>query len=165
MPISLEKFFHGSFDNYARLVFVHADKLANVESICKERGLIYKVNCSNLSELRNLKPKMVCAVTDPRLMRGFDYKSSNGIALYMGRKVSCLRDQTQALTRVGRYAERCRRFAETDLFYDENNLVDIDKRDELMRNATLAINRCKKKELKIQQELKQVAKEKKKEQD
>ena len=103
-------------------------------------------NCSKLSELRKLKPKMVCAVTSNRLMRGFDYKSSNGIALYMGRKVDSLRDQTQALTRVGRYGERCRRFAEPELFHDDNNLVDMDKQDELIRNASLAINRCREKE-------------------
>ena len=148
-PLTLDEFFHVSFDNYARLVFVHEDKLAVVEAICKERGLIYKKNCSKLSELRALKPKTVCAVTEGRLMRGFDYRSNNkqhGIALYMGRKVNCLRDQTQALTRVGRYGERCRRYAEPELFHDEDNLVDMDKRDELIRNATLAINRCKMKE-------------------
>jgi len=146
MPLSLNELFHNSFDHYARLVFVHEDKIADVEALCKSRGLTYMKNCSKLSVLRKLGPKMVCAVTESRLMRGFDYKSSNGIALYMGRKVNCLRDQTQAMTRVGRYGERCRRFAEPELFYDENNLVDVSKQDELIANASLAITRCREKE-------------------
>ena len=77
MPLSLEDFFHSSFDHYARLVFVDEDKLATVEAICQRRGLKYLENCSKLSELRALKPKTVCAVTEGRLMRGFDYKSNN----------------------------------------------------------------------------------------
>ena len=91
LPLKMDDFLHGSLDHYARLVYVHEDKLEAVKAICKRRGLLYLENCSNLSTLRDLKPKTVCAVSESRLMRGFDYRSIHGIALYMGRKVNSLR--------------------------------------------------------------------------
>lgn len=50
-------------------------------------------------------------VTKPELMRGFDYRSKTiGITLIILRQFSGMRDAQQALARVGRNGDKCKRF-------------------------------------------------------
>ena len=43
-------------------------------------------------------------------MRGVDYRSTSGVTLIMAKQVAGIREQTQALSRVGRGGDRCNRF-------------------------------------------------------
>ena len=65
-----------------------------------------------MSQLRNMTAKDVMVVTDPRLMRGFDYRSADkkGIALILCLGFDTQRGYRQALGRVGRFGDPCRRF-------------------------------------------------------
>ena len=61
-----------------------------------------------MTVLRATTARDVYIVTDPRLMRGFDYRSADGhgIALLMCNHVDSEREANQALGRVGRYGDR-----------------------------------------------------------
>ena len=64
-----------------------------------------------LKLLRSLKAGDCCLVTKVSLMRGYDYKCpQSGIALFVGKMFAHRREVSQALGRVGRYSEPCRRF-------------------------------------------------------
>ena len=70
----------------------------------------------------------VMVVTKPRLMRGFDYRSAdgNGIALLLCLGFDTNRSYRQALGRVGRFGDPCKRFS---LFDQE--MVDKNQQNEL----------------------------------
>ena len=70
----------------------------------------------------------VMVVTEPRLMRGFDYRSADGqgIALLLCLDFDTNRSYRQALGRVGRFGDPCKRFS---LFDQE--MVDKDQQNEL----------------------------------
>ena len=80
---------------------------------------------------RNIK-----IVTEPRLMRGFDYRSAdgNGIALLLCLGFDTNRSYRQALGRVGRFGDPFKRFK---LF--EQEMVEKDKQNEL--DSALAFGR------------------------
>ena len=56
-------------------------------------------NSSELSVIRKMGPNTVWFVTDPVLMRGFDYSCETGIALVIDKQLSSKRDYMQALGR------------------------------------------------------------------
>ena len=63
------------------------------------------------------------------LMRGTDFRApTTGLALVMDRGLESERDVQQALGRVGRFGEKCRRLAVTDV-----NLIDPDLNLKLKR--------------------------------
>ena len=51
-----------------------------------------------------------CIVSQPLLMRGFDYRCKDGIRLLIASKLDSARAYVQALGRVGRYTDPCERF-------------------------------------------------------
>jgi hypothetical protein len=68
------------------------------------------------AKLANLTAMDVLIVTsDVALMRGFDYRSSTGIALFIAAKLPNKRSYMQALGRVGRYNEECTRTVAEDI--------------------------------------------------
>lgn len=71
----------------------------------KENNLKVRVNVTEMEALRSLKKDDLIIVTEPALLRGFDYKSDApaGINLLMMSSVSSGRALLQALGRVGRY--------------------------------------------------------------
>ena len=78
----------------------------------------------------------VMVVTEPRLMRGFDYRSADGrgIALLLCLGFDTNRSYRQALGRVGRFGDPFKRFK---LF--EQEMVEKDKQNEL--DSALAFGR------------------------
>ena len=102
-------------DGMARLIFTEEDKVEGL--IMKARKIMidpvgaYKTNQKQLNEIRNMSPNSVNFVTDPVLMRGYDYQCKTGIALVIDRKLISKRDYMQALGRCQRYqASRDKRF-------------------------------------------------------
>ena len=73
------------------------------------------LNEADTAALQNLTRRDVLVVTEPALMRGFDYRCSTGIALLVARAFDGQRAYFQALGRVGRYGEPCRRVRDSDL--------------------------------------------------
>ena len=67
---------------------------------------------AEMSKLRKMTAKDVIVVTEPRLMRGFDYRSADkkGIALILCLGFGTQRGYRQALGRVGRFGDPCKRF-------------------------------------------------------
>ena len=65
-----------------------------------------------MAELRATISNDVLVVTDPRLMRGFDYRTADkkGIALMLCLGFDTRRGYVQALGRVGRFGDPCKRF-------------------------------------------------------
>ena len=64
----------------------------------------------------NVKPAgehfRILIATDPRTMRGFDYRGhERGLTLVIDRSFESHRDASQGLARVGRFGEKCERYA------------------------------------------------------
>lgn len=132
-------------DSNVRLLYVEHSEIDAIQRICEERGLPHKHNCRDLSILKNLQKKTVLIVTDAELLRGFDYRCSFGIVLFMGSAVDSSRALHQALCRVGRYGEYCKRFCKPDLYYG-GKLVDENLRDALLANITRSCLRSQQEE-------------------
>ena len=64
-----------------------------------------------------MKPADVLVTSDESHMRAYDYRAVDGlgIALFIDKPLSCKRTLIQALGRVGRYGEPCRRFIRTGM--------------------------------------------------
>ena len=87
-----------------------------------------------------MNPNDVFVTSDEGLMRAHDYRAINGnsgIALFIDKALSCNRTFKQALGRVGRYGQVCRRFVRSGL-----EIIDRDENakvqqciDEKMRLA------------------------------
>ena len=73
--------------------------------------------------LRSIEANHVFLISDEAKMRGYDYraKEESGIALFLDKPLSCKRTLIQALGRVGRYAQNCKRFIK-----DGMNPIDKD---------------------------------------
>ena len=92
--LALEKFIGDSFDDKAKIIFLdEIDLLAHSYSMIGKDKIVLE-NCTNLETLRNLTPKHICLVSEVRLMRGFDYRCKEGIALMIAKQV----DSTRTLT-------------------------------------------------------------------
>lgn len=51
-----------------------------------------RYDCAHVDEIAKLQKGDILIVTDPSLMRGFDYRSKDGIALFIGKKLDSKRD-------------------------------------------------------------------------
>ena len=70
-------------------------------------------DCKDLNRLQNLSKHDIFIVTDPKLMRGVDYraaKHTRGISLLIMGDFDSQRSYIQGLGRVGRYNECSQRF-------------------------------------------------------
>ena len=87
----------------ARLIFTEEAKIVELERRAQEMmqkfEAPFKKNESNLGVIRKMGPNTVWFVTDPALMRGFDYFCETGIALVIDKQLSSERDYKQALGR------------------------------------------------------------------
>ena len=81
-----------------------------------------------MARLRATTASEVLVVTKPYLMRGFDYRSADGkgIALMMCLGFDTRRGYIQALGRVGRFNDPCKRF-----ILKGSPMVDEAKQNEL----------------------------------
>ena len=71
------------------------------------------MDCKDLNRLKRLSSHDLLLVTDPILMRGVDYRvktGTMGISLLIMSDFANRRAFVQALGRVGRFNERCKRF-------------------------------------------------------
>jgi hypothetical protein len=96
------------------LLFVHDERAIALQAELERRqgmGTVY-FNCTDTATLRNLKADDVVLVSRDFLMRGYDYRSSSpkGIALLIAKPSNNRRAVVQAMGRVGRYGEACRRY-------------------------------------------------------
>ena len=100
---SWDVIFGSKCDGMARLIFTEEAEVGKLESMAQSTmknfgGSVMK-NESDLSVIRKMGPNTVWFVTDPALMRGFDYFCETGIALVIDKKLSSERDYKQALGR------------------------------------------------------------------
>ena len=81
-----------------------------------------RVDVEETVAIRTLIKEDVLIVTDPKLMRGLDYRSAEpeGMALLLTKQFPSKRTLKQALGRVGRFDEPCKRYR----FDQMANLVD-----------------------------------------
>lgn len=134
-PVTLADFIGSEFDSYARLIYVDDASVCSAvggddecymalrdQGYFEDDDRFYRLNCSDVDIIDKLQSNDVLIVTDPTLMRGFDYRCETGMALFIGRKFDSERSRLQALGRVGRYGERCVRTADEQL----KTLVDAD---------------------------------------
>lgn len=95
-------------------VFDHTepDKVHQYTSLAQSKGYSVVVDEQNIDQLRSLKPQCCIIQTDLDLMRGVDYQDEQqaGIALIVDTQYPNERAYLQALGRVGRKSQRCRRF-------------------------------------------------------
>ena len=116
----------------AKLLFLAKDQLNELRVLLD--GEVFRQDCSDREALKNIKAGEVLVITDPRLLRGFDYRSEAGLTIYIGAKLSSRRALKQALCRVGRYSEEnYTRFLSQELAGD---LVDSTER--LVNNVSIA---------------------------
>jgi hypothetical protein len=76
-----------------------------------------KTNVESHDAILNLNKNDVIIINKPNLMRGLDYRSveKEGIALLVAKKFSSKRTYKQALGRVGRFGEPCKRYKSKDV--------------------------------------------------
>ena len=104
-------------EGMARLIYTDWSNYATIKELFKGKGLELLYDENNSDKLRNMEPNQVFITSDEAHMRAYDYRSKldSGIALYIDSPLSCKRTLIQALGRVGRYAQRCKRFIRSDI--------------------------------------------------
>ena len=93
-------------NNYAKLIYADEVTLEGVQQIYPSCF----INEDRLDRTRNLTKNDCLVVTDPALMRGFDYRCKEGISLLLAQSSNSQRTLSQALGRVGRFDEDCLRY-------------------------------------------------------
>ena len=83
---NIKKFFDATYDDMARLIYVDAKQVKDIEDQAKQRDKLVRIKVSSLEELRTLEPNHVLIVTEKRLMRGFDYKCEAGIQMLLAKQ-------------------------------------------------------------------------------
>ena len=115
----------------------NVERLRQAEEWAARNDYTYRLNEADTAALQNLTRRDVLVVTEPALMRGFDYRCSTGIALLVARAFDGQRAYFQALGRVGRYGEPCRRIKDAALgkLYEDDVQAVTAKLDELKERA------------------------------
>ena len=116
--INMIDFFESTL-RMARLIYIDEDKFKEVEALARrfDPNCVIWNNYPDLRVLRTLKSDTLLLVSDPILMRGFDYFcEESGIGLLICKRLNSSRDLKQALGRVQRYRSSSdRRFILEDL--------------------------------------------------
>lgn len=99
----------------AKLIFAPDEDVVYYQKYALQQNWIYLKNCQNLSIIRNLHTNHCLVVTDELLMRGVDYRSKQGIDLFIGRTAMNERSYLQCLGRVARCTDVGDRFIKPDL--------------------------------------------------
>lgn len=73
-------------------------------------GFIVHTNVEDAKKLKTLGPSTCIIQTQADSMRGVDYRSTDGISLLIAKPLQSKRAYEQALGRVGRYDEKCKRY-------------------------------------------------------
>ena len=104
------------------LLFTDAERAHNLCNNDPAPGNCHQ-DCKEHSFLRQLGEKTdgkfpLLVVTDPKLMRGYDYRSTVGIDLVIDKQFASEREMIQGLNRVGRNGDDCKRFTLVDPLVD-----------------------------------------------
>ena len=99
----------------AKLIFISNEEVNSYQEQAKQHGLDCIVNCSDLEIIRKLAKHHCLVVTDELLMRGVDYRSKQGIDLFIGRTAMNERSYLQCLGRVARCTDVGDRFIKPGL--------------------------------------------------
>jgi len=93
-----------------------------VSTWANRKGHRCRLNEADPVVLQSLTSSDILLVTEPALMRGFDYRCATGIALLVAGAFSSKRAYFQGCGRVGRYGEPCRRVKDAALgeLYEDN---------------------------------------------
>jgi hypothetical protein len=83
-----------------------------VNQVLGVQSRFVQLNVAHHDSIRHMQASDAYTVTDKQLMRGFDYRTEceMGIALLIMRPFESHRAFHQALGRVGRYGQPCKRF-------------------------------------------------------
>ena len=87
-----------------------------------------EVDCHDLGRLKRLGSHDLILVKQPKLMRGVDYRVTTGtmgISLLIMSDFANRRAYVQALGRVGRFNEKCKRFVWDQLGSPVNSLTEV----------------------------------------
>ena len=110
--ITIEKFL-SSDTKRPKLIYCKDEDKENYFELSKKfrPGRFVQTNCKDWKYLRSLEDETVI-ITDLELIRGVDYKSSDGkgLELLIAHTLPTKRALIQLLGRVGRYNEDCARF-------------------------------------------------------
>lgn len=101
----------------ARLIYTDFCNYGAIKELFKGKGVTFVPDENDSEKLRGMKANEVFLTSDEAHMRAYDYRSKldSGIALYIDSPLSCKRTLIQALGRVGRYAQSCKRFIRSDI--------------------------------------------------
>ena len=96
----------------ARLIFTKFQNYPAIRELFKGKEVTIEPDENDTKKLRSMDPNQVFVTSDEAHMRAYDYRSimDSGIALFIDSPLSCKRTLIQALGRVGRYAQKCKRF-------------------------------------------------------
>ena len=109
----------------AKLIFISNEEVNSYQEQAKQHGLDCIVNCSDLEIIRKLAKHHCLVVTDELLMRGVDYRSKQGIDLFIGRTAMNERSYLQCLGRVARCTDVGDRFIKPGLLRFEKTWESI----------------------------------------
>ena len=101
----------------ARLIYTDFSNYGVIKELFKGKEVTFVYDENDSDKLRDMKVNEVFITSEEAHMRAYDYRSKldSGIALYIDSPLSCKRTLIQALGRVGRYAQRCKRFIRSDI--------------------------------------------------
>jgi hypothetical protein len=99
-------------EGMARLIYTSIDNYAEIRDLFKGKQVTLVPDENASDKLREMESNHVFYTSVENYMRAYDYRSKedSGIALFLDTPLSCKRTLIQALGRVGRYAQRCKRF-------------------------------------------------------
>ena len=109
----------------ATLIWCQQKDVKGFEAKANGNGLVPLVNSMQHERLRSLTSQDCVIQTDLDAMRGVDYKSKDGIILYIARQFPNTRAYNQALGRVGRYIEPCERYLSPDVLQPVDRLEEL----------------------------------------
>ena len=135
--LEYKDFFASVYDNMGRLVYCEEAEFDSIKASVIPARLHHATYCNveDLAQLADIQPGSVYLISEQCLMRGFDYRCKNGLALLISKRLDSERALYQALARVGRYDEDiCHRFVLPSLKSLEP--IDQSKRQLLVKNVT-----------------------------
>ena len=134
-----------SMNKFARLVYCRENKVEQIKEYAKQNECIQniRVNVDDLSILRKMEKGdlFIVDASHEHLMRGFDYRCKDGIALLLCCGFDSEEDLHQALGRVGRYGDVCVRLVDKEL--GEDRLKDESKRIDVAQQISAIIQKVK----------------------
>ena len=138
-------FENSSMNKFARLVYCHENNVEQIKQYAAQNELIknVRVNMEDLGALRRMEKGdlFIVDASHEHLMRGFDYRCRDGIALLLCHGFDSEKDLHQALRRAGRYGYACVRLVDKDL--GEERLKDESKRVDVAQQISAIIQKVK----------------------